>query len=174
MNSRACFWPRSLLCCGVAAALDADLVSSDVTVVLRPDGKADVTYRLEWTASGGRGMSGFYFEGEAAPLAWNPEYCWADLPDGTRSALDIKRVSGGKWDVILANGRRFTGRAFYNISYGADSPMPDSWATQRRTTGRSSSTSPGLPWSGNTRWTRRRYASSFPIRWLQKRLPLSP
>jgi len=103
-----------------AWAVDARLVSTDVTVVLRPDGKAQVFYRTEWEVSSGT-MSGFYFEGEAFDPVWNFDRCFADLDNGTRVALKIDPMGGNnKFDVILAGGKRFSGRAYYNLSYAGD------------------------------------------------------
>jgi hypothetical protein len=101
-----------------AAALSTDLVSAETTVVLRPDGKATVIYRLEWQARGGE-MHGFYFQGEAFKPVWDMARCWADLPDGTRSALSITNL-GNKFDVVLAGGKGFSGKAYFNLTYGGD------------------------------------------------------
>ena len=102
-----------------AAALSSDLVSDETTVVLRLDGKATVNYRLEWNVSSGT-MHGFYFQGEAFEPVWDMERCWADLPGGARSALSIKNLGDGKYDVVLAEGKGFSGKAYYNLSYGGD------------------------------------------------------
>ena len=50
------------LAVGSASALTSDLASADITVSLRPDGKAEIFYTLEWRVSSGD-MSGFYFQG---------------------------------------------------------------------------------------------------------------
>jgi len=101
-----------------AAALSAKLVSDETTVVLRPDGKTTTTYRLEWQARGGE-MHGFYFQGEAFRPVWDMARCWADLPDGTRHALSITDL-GNKFDVLLAGGKGFSGKAYFNLTYGGD------------------------------------------------------
>ncbi|HRY55647.1 MAG TPA: hypothetical protein P5142_13565, partial [Spirochaetia bacterium] len=121
--------PRAWLAClalaaaiflpAAAHALSADLAAVEVTVVLRPDGKADVAHRLEWRASGGE-MHGFYFQGESFEPVWNAEACWADLPGGRRVPLSIEDLGRGKYDVVLAGGRGFSGRAYYNLAYAGD------------------------------------------------------
>ena len=107
------------LCLSSAFALSSKLVSDETTVVLRPDGKATVSCRLEWKADGGQ-MHGFYYEGEAFSPVWDMEHCWADLPDTSRSALSIKDLGDGKYDVVLALGKGFSGTAYYNLSYAGD------------------------------------------------------
>jgi len=101
------------------SALNAELNSTEITLVLRTDGKADVYYTLDWSASGGE-MHGFYFEGEAAEIVFNPDSCYADLPGGVRWPLEIKDLGGTKYDVILSEGKGFSGNAFYYLAYGAD------------------------------------------------------
>jgi len=61
------------LCLSSAFALSSKLVSDETTVVLRPDGKATVSCRLEWNTDGGQ-MHGFYYEGEAFSPVWNMEH----------------------------------------------------------------------------------------------------
>ena len=103
-----------------AAALEARLASDETTVVLRTDGKATVTYRLEWNVTGGA-MHGFYFQGESFEPVWDMRRCWADLPDGELgSALSIKDLGDGKYDVVLAGGRDSPGKSYYNLTYGGD------------------------------------------------------
>ncbi|PKL07428.1 MAG: hypothetical protein CVV51_14170, partial [Spirochaetae bacterium HGW-Spirochaetae-7] len=104
---------------GTSWALTSDLVSSETTVVLRPDGKADVYYVVEWNVTGGD-MSGFYFQGEAFKPVWNLDRCWADLPGGVRQPLLVKDLGNGRYDVILSAGRRFSGRAYYSMNYAGD------------------------------------------------------
>ncbi|HOV64978.1 MAG TPA: DUF2207 domain-containing protein, partial [Spirochaetia bacterium] len=101
------------------SALQADLNSVEITVSLRTDGKADVYYTLDWSASGGE-MHGFYFEGETAGPVFNMDGCYADLPGGVRWPLSIKHLGGTKYDVILSKGKGFSGNAFYYLSYGVD------------------------------------------------------
>jgi hypothetical protein len=101
------------------SALSASLDSVDITVVLRPDGKADVQYSLAWSASGGE-MHGFYFQGEAFEPVWNMEDCQALLPSGERLPLSIKALGSGKYDVLLAGGRGFSGQAVYRLRYAGD------------------------------------------------------
>jgi len=106
------------LAAGPALAVDADLRTVEITVLVRPDGKATVWHELDWNVTSGD-MGGFYFQGEQAPFAWNEEQCWADLADGTRSPLEIKRA-GDRWDILLADKQRASGAAHWVLSYGAD------------------------------------------------------
>ena len=46
--------------------------------------------------------------------------CFADLGSGKRVALDIKDLGSGKFDVVLANGKSFSGNAIYMLNYGSD------------------------------------------------------
>lgn len=107
------------LCSTFLGALDAALSSVEIDLVLRSDGKADIFYSLEWEASGGE-MHGFYFMGTAAKPVFNAERCFADIPGDKRVGLDIKSLGGGKYDVVLADGLGFTGKAYYFLNYGAD------------------------------------------------------
>jgi hypothetical protein len=65
-------------------------------------------------------MSGFYFQGEAFKPAWNLDRCYADLENGQRVPLDIKDLGSGRYDIILAGSKRFSGRAYYNFNYAGD------------------------------------------------------
>ncbi|MCE5255359.1 MAG: DUF2207 domain-containing protein, partial [Spirochaetaceae bacterium] len=102
-----------------AFALSTSLNSTDITLVLRTDGKADIYYSLEWQASGGE-MHGFYFQGEAFKPVWDNEGCYADLPNGKRIPLDIKNIGEGKYDIVLAGGLGFSGTAYYFLHYAGD------------------------------------------------------
>ena len=110
----------SLAPCLFSQGVNADLVSVDATVFLRPDGKAEISQRLEWAANGGGEMHGFYFQGEPFEPVWNRDRCWADLPDGKRYALSIRDSGGRRYDVVIAQGRGFSGKAFYNLAYAGD------------------------------------------------------
>ncbi|MCX7040938.1 MAG: hypothetical protein NT005_17625, partial [Spirochaetes bacterium] len=66
------------LCAVGAFALQADLKSAEIDLVVRTDGKADFYESLDWQASGGQ-MHGFYFEGAAVAPVFNREQCFADL-----------------------------------------------------------------------------------------------
>lgn len=103
----------------VAEALSATLSSVEMDIVLRPDGKADFYESLDWRASGGL-MHGFSLEGTAVTPVFNREQCYADLAGSVRSALDIRDLGGGRYDIVLANGRGFTGSAMYFLTYGGD------------------------------------------------------
>ncbi len=99
-------------------ALEAKAQSVEVFLTLHSDGKAVVQNSIVWNVSSGT-MGGFYFEGEKAPMVWDSQRCWADLPDGTRQPLDISR-SGSRWDVNLAKGKRTSGTSTWVLTYGAD------------------------------------------------------
>ncbi|NLJ45984.1 MAG: hypothetical protein GX430_05430, partial [Treponema sp.] len=116
----------SVLCLAsaAAAALESRVATVDVTVSLRPDGKATVFYRLEWVVSSGT-LGGFYFQGESFAPVWDRERCWADLPGGVRAGLEIKDLGGGRYDVLLAGGRRTGGTSFWNLTYGGDFAAAD-------------------------------------------------
>ena len=46
-------------------------------------------------------------------LVWNKNYCFADLQGNLRVLLSIKETSKGRYDVMLADGKRFLGTAYY-------------------------------------------------------------
>ena len=100
MTPRACLLLAVALCLAVPAlALDATLQSVEIDLVLRTDGKADVFSSIEWTATGGE-MHGFIYEGFGSALpVFDRERCYADLPNGRRSALEIKDLGRGRYDV---------------------------------------------------------------------------
>ena len=100
-------------------ATSVTLGSVEMDVVVRTDGKADFYESLDWQASGGE-MHGFYFQGAAAPPVFNLDQCYADLAGNVRVGLSIKDLGGGKYDVVLAGGRGFSGRAMYFLNYGGD------------------------------------------------------
>ena len=104
---------------GMAAALDADLVSTEVSLNLRPDAKVEVYYRIEWNVTSGT-MNAFYFQGEAFKPAWDMQRTYVDLPGDVRHPLRIDDLGDGKFDVQLADKRRYSGRAYFNLSYAGD------------------------------------------------------
>ena len=104
---------------GVAAALDADLVSTEVSLNLRPDATVEVFYRIEWNVTSGT-MNAFYFQGEAFKPAWDMQRTYVDLPGEIRHPLRIDDLGGGKFDVQLADRKRYSGRAYFNLSYAGD------------------------------------------------------
>jgi len=119
MSYRLVWCIAALLIACTVSALDTELVSTEVTVSLTPQGKAEIYYQLEWNVTSGT-MSGFYFEGESFNPVWNMERCFADFPDNTRIPLSIAKVGSNKYDVILANGKRFSGKAIYFLNYAGD------------------------------------------------------
>ena len=104
---------------GSAGALESHVASVDITVSLRTDGKATVFYSLEWDVTSGT-LGGFYFQGEAFSPVWDSTRCYADLPNGKRVALDIRSMGGGKYDVVLAGGKRTAGTSYWNLTYAGD------------------------------------------------------
>jgi hypothetical protein len=102
-----------------AFALDADLVSTEVTLNLRPDAKVEVYYRIEWNVTSGT-MNAFYFQGEAFDPAWDMQRTYVDLPGEVRHPLRIDDLGGGKFDVQLADKKRYSGRAYFNLVYAGD------------------------------------------------------
>ena len=94
-----------LLTATMLPALDAQLKSVEIDLVVRTDGKADVFYSLDWSASGGQ-MHGFYFQGAAATPVFNLERCYGDLGSGERVPLEIRntltlREANGKTMLTL-------------------------------------------------------------------------
>ncbi|MDR3276376.1 MAG: hypothetical protein LBT11_04060, partial [Treponema sp.] len=70
-----------------AFALDASAESVETAVVYRGNGQADVTSRIEWTASGSASngqMHGFYYQGDSDIVSFDMDRCWADIPGGER------------------------------------------------------------------------------------------
>mgnify|MGYP001127686894 FL=1 len=109
MNRRVFAALLGLLLCGAVAFGSNDLVSAEYDVVVRPDGKAAIYESLEWTSTGG--MHGFYFEGVAGTPVFNDEQCYADLAGNQRVGLSITKTDGDTWDIVLAGGRAFSGKA---------------------------------------------------------------
>jgi len=76
---------------GLGAQVDARIDSVETYVTLRPDGRADVYYSLDWRVRGSRGMRAFYMQGIEETPVWNPEYCYVDLPEGRRVPVQVLR-----------------------------------------------------------------------------------
>ncbi|MFW5802048.1 MAG: hypothetical protein ACOCVC_08425, partial [Spirochaeta sp.] len=64
-------------------ALNAELVSNEITLVLAPNGTVQTHYSIEWNVTSGT-MGAFYFEGEAYRPEWNYDGSFVDLADGRR------------------------------------------------------------------------------------------
>ena len=93
---------------------------SEVEVLLDKDGKAQVSYTVRWTATGGQ-LHGFYFEGFQETPVFDTARAHALDAAGNRYPLEIKRLSDKKYDIILADGRAFTnGELTYFFRYAAD------------------------------------------------------
>ena len=73
-------------------SIDADLRSVEIDLFIRPDGKADIFYSLDWYVSSGD-MSGFYFEGFGGTPVFNYNRCFADLENNQRVALEIIKIN---------------------------------------------------------------------------------
>jgi hypothetical protein len=98
-----------------AYATTVTLNSVEMDVVVRIDGKADFLESLDWQASGGE-MHGFYLQGaagggfgDAVQTVFNMNQSYADLPGNVRVGLSIRDLGSGKYDVVLAGGRAFSG-----------------------------------------------------------------
>ncbi len=99
--------------------IDADLRSVEIDLFIRPDGKADIFYSLDWYVPTGD-MSGFYFEGFGETPVFNYNMCFADLENNQRVPLEIIKINNNKYDIILADSRRFSGQAIYFLNYGTE------------------------------------------------------
>ncbi len=119
-------------------ALSADLKSVETDIVVRTDGKADFYESLDWSASGGRCTVSTSRERRSTPV-FNRDQCFADLPGNVRVPLSITDLGGGKYDVVLAGGRGFSGSAMYYLAYGGDLAGPGLISGASRTSSASSS-----------------------------------
>ncbi len=104
-----------------AWAVDARMKWVEVDISPRGNGWADVVYKIRWQVDSGR-MHGFYMEGFDRAY---PEFSLAGSnaldAQGRRYPLEISEVSGGKYDVILANGRAIgPGEVTYVVVYKTD------------------------------------------------------
>jgi len=125
---------------GFAAGQSVTLHSVETDVVVRTDGKADFFESMDWEVSAGQ-MHGFYFQGAAgggsgaagggsgaagggsgatATPVFNLPQCFADLAGNERVGLSITDLGAGKYDVVLAGGRAFSGKAMYFLNYACD------------------------------------------------------
>jgi hypothetical protein len=100
------------------SALNAELNSTEITLVLRTDGKADVYYTLDWSASGGR-CTGSTSRARRLRLSSIPTPAMPTFRAGCGGPRN-KGSRGTKYDVILSEGKGFSGNAFYYLAYGAD------------------------------------------------------
>jgi hypothetical protein len=103
-----------------AAAAGPHMLWNEVDVVLDRDGKAQVSYTSRWDTSGGT-LHGFYFEGFQETPVFDLNNAYALDGAGNRYPLAINRLSGTKYDIILADGKAFTGgEVTYFFRYAAD------------------------------------------------------
>jgi hypothetical protein len=115
---------------GAVVGQSVTLGSVETDVVVRTDGKADFFESMDWEVTGGQ-MHGFYFQGAAGgglgaatrPV-FNTPQCFADLPGNQRVGLSITDRGNGRYDVVLAGGRAFSGTAMYYLVYGGDLAGP--------------------------------------------------
>ncbi|HOI43873.1 MAG TPA: hypothetical protein PK523_13095, partial [Elusimicrobiales bacterium] len=110
-----------LLCCLPAfASAGYDFKWCETEVVLDRDGRGQVTYALRVGVSG-MDFHGFYFEGAAEPPLFDRKGSYAVDDMDRNYPLEIKHVSGRKYDIILADGRSFNnGEITYFFRYAAD------------------------------------------------------
>jgi hypothetical protein len=91
----------------------------ETTVDLKADGSAVVLYQVQWLVTSGE-MHGFYFEGNGAlKVGMAVDQAGAVDSLGNKFRLDLRKMSGGKWDVLLANGKGVpTGQTVtYNLPF---------------------------------------------------------
>jgi len=110
------------LCCQAGLALAGGFRMNWVEseVILDKDGKAQVSYTVRWTGTGGQ-LHGFYFEGFQETPVFDSAKAYAVDNAGRRYGLDIKRLSSTKYDIVLANGEAFSnGEITYFFRYACD------------------------------------------------------
>lgn len=110
------------LCCQAGFALAGGFRMNWVEseVILDKDGKAQVSYTVRWTGTGGQ-LHGFYFEGFQETPVFDSAKAYAVDNAGKRYGLDIKRLSPAKYDIVLANGEAFSnGEITYFFRYACD------------------------------------------------------
>ena len=77
----------------------------ETVVDLRENGAAVVGYTVQWQVLSGE-LHGFYFEGnDRLKVGMIPADSYAVDGLEMKYKLDISYVSGGKWDIVLANGQ---------------------------------------------------------------------
>ena len=109
----------------VAAGQNAEALTAypdwvETNVSLRPDGKAQILYRIKYRIDSGA-MRAFYFMGTAAKPHFDLANCFAESDKGHRYQLDISHLGGGKYDVVLGKGARYgPGHLIFTLRYAAD------------------------------------------------------
>ena len=112
-----------ILFCAIAVpaclgALNASARSVSTILVYRQDGIADITARIEWSVSGGE-MHAFSYEGEREIISFDPQRCWVDIPGNRRLPLEISKLGGNEYDIVIADGKGFSGIGYFVLSYRA-------------------------------------------------------
>ena len=103
-----------------ASALVARPDWVEVDVSLRPDGKADVLYRINYDVKSGQ-MYAFYFQGTAGRPVFDRKNCFAESDSGKRYPLDITNLGSGKYDIVLSGGAGYgPGNLIFTLRYGTD------------------------------------------------------
>ncbi|HBE88178.1 MAG TPA: hypothetical protein DDW67_03450, partial [Elusimicrobia bacterium] len=126
-----------LLCCLPSfASAGYDLKWTETEVVLDRDGRGQVSYAVRWGVTG-REIHAFYFEGAAEPPVFDRAGAYAVDDRGERYDLDIKHVSGRKYDIVLAGGRGFGGGDItfffrYAADFQAGGTLTQTMAGERR------------------------------------------
>ena len=102
------------------ASADGKLQWVEVDVSLRPDLRASVTYNVCWRSRGN--LHGFYFEGVEENPVFDTATAKAWYDSNSKSLpLSIEKMSGKKWDIILADGKAIhSGDVIYQFTYAAD------------------------------------------------------
>lgn len=116
---RSLFLLLILIIISTGYALDAELKKVAVTVILQPDGSADIFYDLSYDVSAGE-LHGFYFEGMAVDPVFVLEDCFARLESGSTAPLEIKKLAEKYYDVVLADERGFSGTGEFHLHYRGD------------------------------------------------------
>jgi hypothetical protein len=65
-------------------------------------------------------MHGFYYEGRGLRARLGHGALLGRPPDGSEAPYPSTDLGDGKYDVVLAGGKGFSGKAYYNLSYGGD------------------------------------------------------
>ena len=104
-----------------AYAGKGDIVFVEANVDLQSNGVAVVAYTVQWRVLSGE-LHGFYFQkGARSHIDKVSSESYAVDSSGKRYALDISTASGGKLDIVLANGRGVSaGTVTYVFSFLTD------------------------------------------------------
>ena len=82
---------------------EINFIETDVD--LSSNGAAVIAYTIQWKVISGD-FHGFYFQKDRKLTANKvSDNCYAIDSEKNKYSLDILQVSGGKWDIVLANGK---------------------------------------------------------------------